>query len=340
MSESRWPMSAENIKKGYQFEEKVKERLNQCGFQAWRTNCKNKADRKGYRAGFDGGVDVIAEFEMKEPVAIRMRFFIQCKCWKNNVSLPAVREPYCGRDARKEVRKGDIPVLIATLDASKATRRYAKDLGVEMILAEEIEILKEAEAGKPVPYKNYGKLMQLILYFYTKDTKWLESLSELQEESDVQYANLLREIDALTDEEKRILHKRLESDPAITGDPQMHVSSKKILSSDVVDNDRTDEEKTENIRKCCPYCDATDIKKHGRTKNKLQRYYCKNCRKSFTENRGTNAYYSHLKEWQWLEAKRGLADRISFRELAENMKVSVKTALLCRNKMIAYGGQY
>ena len=243
MSESRWPMSAENIKKGYQFEEKVKERLNRCGFQAWRTNCKNKADRKGYRAVFDGGVDVIAEFEMKEPVAIRMRFFIQCKCWKNNVSLPAVREPYCGRDARKEVRKGDIPVLIATSDASKATRRYAKDLGVEMILAEEIEILKEAEAGKPVPYKNYGKLMQLILYFYTKDTKWLESLSELQEESDVQYANLLREIDALTDEEKRILHKRLESDPAITGDPQMHVSSKKILSSDVVDNDRTDEEK-------------------------------------------------------------------------------------------------
>lgn len=120
----------------------------------------------------------------------------------------------------------------------------------------------------------------------------------------------------------------------------MHVSSKKILSSDVVDNDRTDEEKTENIRKCCPYCDATDIKKHGRTKNKLQRYYCKNCRKSFTENRETDTYYSHLKEWQWLEAKRGLADRISFRELAENMKVSVKTALLCRNKMIAYGGQY
>ena len=292
-------MSAENIKKGYQFEEKVKERLNQCGFQAWRTNCKNKADRKGYRAGFDGGVDVIAEFEMKEPVAIRMRFFIQCKCWKNNVSLSAVMEPHCGRVIRKAYGEGDISVLIATSDASKETRRYAKDLGVEMILAEEIEILKRAEAGKPVPYKNYRKLMQLILYFYTKDTKWLESLSELQEESDVQYTNLLREVDSLTDEEK-----------------------------------------TENIRKCCPYCDSTDIKKHGRTKNKLQRYYCKNCRKSFTENRGTDTYYSHLKEWQWLEAKRGLADRISFRELAENMKVSVKTALLCRNKMIAYGGQY
>lgn len=84
---------------------------------------------------------------------------------------------------------------------------------------------------------------------------------------------------------------------------------------------------------CCLHCGSTAIKKIGKTKGGMQRYLCKDCHKSFTENYGLITHYSHLSEWQWQEAVRATVVGISITELAKNINVSTKTAWLCRMKI-------
>lgn len=57
-------MSTTAVEKGLQFEKAVVDMLNKCGFKAWRTNQSNEADLERYKAGFDGGVDIIATFDV------------------------------------------------------------------------------------------------------------------------------------------------------------------------------------------------------------------------------------------------------------------------------------
>ena len=64
-------------------------------------------------------------------------------------------------------------MVFATSDASQETMQFAKDLGVELFLKDEFTLVKDAEAGLPVPYGNYGNLMRVILYQYTKDVAGL-----------------------------------------------------------------------------------------------------------------------------------------------------------------------
>ena len=47
---------------GIKYEKKVLEALQTYGLKAYRTNQTNIHDPKGYKHGFDGGVDIIAEF--------------------------------------------------------------------------------------------------------------------------------------------------------------------------------------------------------------------------------------------------------------------------------------
>ena len=61
-------MSTTAVEKGLQFEKAVVDMLNKCGFKAWRTNQSNEADPERYKAGFDGGVDIIATFDVIKPI--------------------------------------------------------------------------------------------------------------------------------------------------------------------------------------------------------------------------------------------------------------------------------
>ena len=61
-------MSTTAVEKGLQFEKAVVDMLNKCGFKAWRTNQSNEADLERYKAGFDGGVDIIATFDVIKPI--------------------------------------------------------------------------------------------------------------------------------------------------------------------------------------------------------------------------------------------------------------------------------
>ena len=57
---------------------------------------------------------------------------------------------------------------------------------------------------------------------------------------------------------------------------------------------------------CCVHCGSANYKKIGFTKKGLQRYLCKDCKKSFSENHGDSLRYSHLSEHQWRIIIRGL----------------------------------
>ena len=92
-------------------------------------------------------------------------------------------------------------------------------------------------------------------------------------------------------------------------------------------------DKPKSVIECCLHCGSTAIKKIGKTKGGIQRYLCKDCHKSFSENYGLITHYTHLAEWQWKEAIRATIERLSLTVLAKNIKVSTSTAWLCRMKI-------
>lgn len=93
------------------------------------------------------------------------------------------------------------------------------------------------------------------------------------------------------------------------------------------------EDKPQTTIECCVHCGSVAIKKHGKTKAGVQRYICKDCGKSFSENYGLITHYSHLSDWQWQELIRGTVDELSLTDIAKNIGVSVSTAWSCRMKI-------
>ena len=51
----------------------------------------------------------------------------------------------------------------------------------------------------------------------------------------------------------------------------------------------------------CPYCNKPhNIKRRGKYRTYLQRYYCKKCKKSFNDKTGTILHYKHVGLGQWM----------------------------------------
>lgn len=84
---------------------------------------------------------------------------------------------------------------------------------------------------------------------------------------------------------------------------------------------------------CCPYCKSTHYKKHGCTSSGMQRYICKDCRKTFSENHGDSLRYTHLTSEQWKTVIRGIVYDHSLPMIAADAHISVSTAWLCRIKV-------
>lgn len=84
---------------------------------------------------------------------------------------------------------------------------------------------------------------------------------------------------------------------------------------------------------CCLHCGSVAIKKHGTTRGGVQRFICKDCKKTFAENYGLITHYTHLAEWQWLEIIRATIDGLSLTDIAKNLKISTSTAWACRMKV-------
>ena len=169
-------MSAVN--KGFEYEENVVRSLQGWGFTAYRTNKTNPDDPREYKHGFDGGVDIIARYKADTRVKKELTFYIQCKCQKKELTKSAISEVYAGMHARKVVDELSYAVVVGACDASQETIQFAKSLGVELILIKEREILKYAMQTRHVAYSNYGPMLKIILYHYTKDRVWLDTLPE------------------------------------------------------------------------------------------------------------------------------------------------------------------
>lgn len=163
---------------GITFEKKVLEKLHSYGLEAYRTNQTNIHDPKGYKHGFDGGVDIIADFHTSIKGGRDFVFYIQCKCHKADLTKTAISEVYAGMHIRKGFGSSCIPVVIATCGASQETMQFAKELGVELFLQEQADILKQARAAGKVPYGKYGTFLKVLLYSCTKDTLWIDTLPE------------------------------------------------------------------------------------------------------------------------------------------------------------------
>lgn len=167
---------ASAVEKGLKFEESVLEFINDCGMKAIRTNKSNEYDPDCYKAGFDGGVDIIAEFETASIFNKSAVFYIQCKCHEAALSKQAVCEVYAGMHARKVNLSNSYAVVFTTSDISQETRQYAKSLEVELFTKTEFSIVQNSMSGMPVEYDNYSTFMKSLLYLITKNTVWLNSL--------------------------------------------------------------------------------------------------------------------------------------------------------------------
>lgn len=169
-------MSAVN--KGFEFEVYVEKFLNDCGLRAGRTNKANDHDPENYKRGFDGGVDIIASYATEPKYNKGYTFYIQCKCYKKDLTKTAIAEVYAGINVRNVKDWNCLPVVIASCDASQETIQYAKDLDVELILRKEWDILQMAKATGKATYGDYGVLMKVLLYHFTNDEDFIKTLPD------------------------------------------------------------------------------------------------------------------------------------------------------------------
>lgn len=84
---------------------------------------------------------------------------------------------------------------------------------------------------------------------------------------------------------------------------------------------------------CCEKCGSINIKRNGRAINGKQRFRCKDCGTSWTDNSGSSLKYSHLNDLTWKEMLRGFVEELSIPKIAQNIGCSTKTVWLAKNKV-------
>ncbi len=83
----------------------------------------------------------------------------------------------------------------------------------------------------------------------------------------------------------------------------------------------------------CVYCGSTRLKSHGVTSAGNQRYICKSCGKTFTENHGSAMRYSHIDKETWMEILRGIIHNHSTTVIAKDTGLAPSTVWICRQKV-------
>lgn len=82
----------------------------------------------------------------------------------------------------------------------------------------------------------------------------------------------------------------------------------------------------------CPHCKSTSFRKHGKDRG-VQRYRCKNCKRTFRAATGTSVHYLHKKDLidKYLEALRA---GLSIRAAAIAVGISKNTSFAWRHKLL------
>lgn len=82
----------------------------------------------------------------------------------------------------------------------------------------------------------------------------------------------------------------------------------------------------------CPYCDSTHFIKNGHRKNGAQKFFCKDCNRSFSMDTNTVGYGSHFNIEKWTKFIECELNGFSHRKTAQIVGIHRNTALLWRHK--------
>ena len=91
--------------------------------------------------------------------------------------------------------------------------------------------------------------------------------------------------------------------------------------------------KYDNDIYCCLYCGSARLKPRGFTSAMNQIYYCRNCKKSFTENHGSALKWTHLSEETWKIVLSGIVNNHSLPVIARDTGLVQSTIWLCKQKV-------
>ena len=129
-----------------------------------------------------------------------------------------------------------------------------------------------------------------------------------------QFTKLMAELEHLTDNQVRYIEKWLKGTD----------STSQLISE-------LEERMVEKPE--CPHCHSSLINRHGKV-NKIQRYRCKNCGKTFVATTGTPLARLRYKEL-WLDYIRCMLDSKVLRVCAEECGISLKTSFRWRHRFLA-----
>lgn len=90
----------------------------------------------------------------------------------------------------------------------------------------------------------------------------------------------------------------------------------------------------------CPYCEADNIRKYGKTKNKIQRYYCNICHRTFTPTACTIFEDHKISISEWIEFSLNIINYGSITMIAKVNKNGINTSIYWLNKLFLILKEY
>ena len=83
----------------------------------------------------------------------------------------------------------------------------------------------------------------------------------------------------------------------------------------------------------CPHCCSTGVVRNGHAANGAQRYFCKDCRKSFTATTGT-IFARTVSPNTWRDYLLCMLDGLSLRKSAKRCGIALSTSFLMRHRVL------
>ena len=84
----------------------------------------------------------------------------------------------------------------------------------------------------------------------------------------------------------------------------------------------------------CPICGSVKVIKNG-TRNGRQRYFCKDCQKTFGDTNGTVAFRAKMSIGKWIELIKLTLQGESCRTIAKNLRINKQAVLHNRYRIYA-----
>jgi transposase-like protein len=85
----------------------------------------------------------------------------------------------------------------------------------------------------------------------------------------------------------------------------------------------------------CPLCGSTRFIKYGKAKNRNQRYQCKLCMKTFSQNTNNFFMYSKKPVETWEGYISSMAKGLTLRSIANQLSISLTTSFFWRHKILS-----